>query len=301
MVADDGSAAGKRAAAGYAPSTLAEQQASSALPLGSARPPSVLLELWDTDVNAGGAPLASAKLEGSSLAGQSGALEGVALAAADGEAIALTLKYTLELDASRKPAAPSAEVCREVMPNGMVLVLYEDGSRKALLRDVKNRTGFSHVYKEKKSLKNPYKVDVSRGGKTVLLGHFATPEEACLEDRTLDEQVEQNHLLLTRSNPSVRHRRRCAMLALPRAGRWRSGRSRQQPRRRRRRREQRSRWRLRRTAARRRGSGASGRTRRRGRRRRRHGPVPGRAAMDVASGAGSPRARSVRRRPHPIN
>ena len=107
------------------------------LPAGSPRPPKLLIELWDTDCNAGGAPLAAAELGGDALSAQSGAIEGLALAATaeEGASMAFTCKYALELVPSRTPAPAPAEVCRHVTPSGVVVVKYEDGSLKALLRD----------------------------------------------------------------------------------------------------------------------------------------------------------------------
>ena len=108
------------------------------LPLGTPRPPVVLIELWDTDCEVPGAtPLAALELPDTTFDGSSGTIEGVALpATAEGGAeIAFSFKYALEVEPSRKPAPPVAEVCREVTPTGVVLVKYEDGSLKAMLRD----------------------------------------------------------------------------------------------------------------------------------------------------------------------
>ena len=116
------------------PTSLPGAPLAVGLPAGSARPPRVLIELWDVDCNGGGAPLASAVLEGDALSAKSGAIDGLALGD-EGSAIAFTCKYTTELVPSRKPAAPIAEVCREVLPSGVVIVKYADGSLKTLLRD----------------------------------------------------------------------------------------------------------------------------------------------------------------------
>ena len=48
------------------------------------------------------------------------------------------------------------------------------------LRVADNKTGYFGVHLDKPGLSKPYKAQLSRGGKTMYLGNFATAEEAAL-------------------------------------------------------------------------------------------------------------------------
>ena len=102
-----------------------------------AAPARVLVELWDTDCNAGGAPLAAAELGGDALAAQSGAIEGLA-ARRHGRGGGLDGLHVQVRARARAVAHAGARAGRGVPPRDaqrVVVVKYEDGSLKALLRD----------------------------------------------------------------------------------------------------------------------------------------------------------------------
>ncbi|KAL1495489.1 hypothetical protein AB1Y20_016854 [Prymnesium parvum] len=107
------------------------------LPLGSPRPPFLRFELWDKDpdVDPDASPIVAAESRLSNVA--SGGFD-LVLSSPGREGADISLSGTFELERLEdvpKPEPTPAEVSRTILPTGVVIVHFEDGSKRVMHRN----------------------------------------------------------------------------------------------------------------------------------------------------------------------